>query len=231
MQSFAPANPDFVQVTKRFLMAMPISQHFGFEITDVARVYMERQELRIEKLGRGTAWLDTGTFDALLQASDFISAVERRQGLKIACPEEVALSMGFMGESSPLPPKLREIAILRVGHLSNAAYEVFQHEALARHVGLSEAEIDAVRKGGAAAAVLGEAGAAVLAYTEDLVKNVRASDATLSAVRAHLNDTQLVDLTLVTGMYMMVSRFLETTGVEIDDAPIDWKAVTPAKKS
>jgi 4-carboxymuconolactone decarboxylase len=142
-----------------------------------------------------------------------------------------ALSMGFMGASSPLPPKLREIAILRVGHLSNAAYEVFQHEALARHVGLSEAEIDAVRKGGAAAAVLGEAGAAVLAYTEDLVKNVRASDATLSAVRAHLNDTQLVDLTLVTGMYMMVSRFLETTGVEIDGAPIDWKTVTPAKKS
>ena len=70
--------------------------------------------------------------------------------------------------------------------------------------GLSEAQIDAVRRGGAAAAVLGEAGAAVLAYTEDLVKNVRASDATLSAVRAHLNDTQLVDLTLVIGMYMMV---------------------------
>ena len=88
-----------------------------------------------------------------------------------------ALSMGFMGGSSPLPPKLREIAILRVGHLSNAAYEVFQHEALARHVGLSEAQIDAVRKGGAAASVLGEAGAAVLAYVEDLVKNVRASDA------------------------------------------------------
>jgi glucose-1-phosphate thymidylyltransferase len=66
------------------------------EITDVARVYMERKELRIEKLGRGTAWLDTGTFDALLQASDFISAVERRQGLKIACPEEVALTMGFI---------------------------------------------------------------------------------------------------------------------------------------
>ena len=97
--------------------------------------------------------------------------------------------------------------------------------------GLSEAEIDAVRKGGAAATVLGEAGAAVLAYAEDLVKNVRASDATLAAVRAHLNDTQLVDLTLVTGMYMMVSRFLETTGVEIDDAPIDWKEITPAKKS
>ncbi len=56
------------------------------EITDVARVYMERKQLRIEKLGRGTAWLDTGTFDALLQASDFISAVERRQGLKNRLP-------------------------------------------------------------------------------------------------------------------------------------------------
>src|SRR5579859_3713364 len=142
-----------------------------------------------------------------------------------------AFSMAFMCGGSPLSPKLREIAILRVGHMSNSAYEVFQHEALARHVGLTEPEIDAVRKGGAAASVLGEAGAAVLAYVEDLVNNVRASDATLAAVRMHLNDTQLIDLTLVTGMYMMVSRFLETTGVEIDAAPIDWKQVTPAKKS
>src|ERR1700734_1002203 len=94
-----------------------------------------------------------------------------------------ALSMGFMGGGSPLPPQLRAIAILRVGHLSNAAYEVFQHEALARHVGLSEAQIDAVHTGGAAAAVLGEAGAAVLAYTEDLVKNVRPRDAPLSPGR------------------------------------------------
>ena len=72
------------------------------EITDVARVYMERQELRIEKLGRGTAWLDTGTFDDLLRASDFISAVEQRQGLKIACPEEVAHSMGFIDDDQVL---------------------------------------------------------------------------------------------------------------------------------
>ncbi len=141
-----------------------------------------------------------------------------------------ALSMGFMGADSPLPPRLREIAILRVGYLSNAAYEVFQHEALARHVGLTDAEIAAIKAGGAEAAKLGDAGAAVLAYAEDLVKNVRASDATLAAVRKHLDDTQLVDLTLVTGMYMMVSRFLETTGVEIDSAPIDWKEVTPGKK-
>jgi alkylhydroperoxidase family enzyme len=140
-----------------------------------------------------------------------------------------ALSMGFMGGGSPLPPKLREIAILRVGYLSNAAYEVFQHEALARHVGLTEEQIAAIKTGGAAASALGEAGAAVLDYADDLVKNVRASDETLAAVRRHLNDTALVDLTLVTGMYMMVSRFLETTGIAIDEQPIDWKAVTPAE--
>ena len=140
-----------------------------------------------------------------------------------------AISRGFMNADSPLPAKLREIAILRVGYLSNAAYEVFQHEALARHVGLSDAQIAAIKAGGAAAAALGEAGAAVLAFTDDLVKNVRAGDETLAAVRSHLDDTQLVDLILVTGMYMMVSRFLETTGVEIDGASFEWKNITPAE--
>jgi 4-carboxymuconolactone decarboxylase len=129
---------------------------------------------------------------------------------------------------SPLPAKLREIAILRVGYLSHSKYEVFQHEALARHVGLTDEQIEAVRAGGSAAKMLEEAEAAVLAYVDDLVKNVRPSDETLNAVRKHLSDTELVDLTLVIGSYMMVCRFLEMTGIEIDPAPIDWKEMTPS---
>ena len=66
------------------------------EITDVNRVYLERHALSVEVFGRGVAWLDTGTHDALLQASNFVETLEKRQGLKIACPEEIAYRLGYI---------------------------------------------------------------------------------------------------------------------------------------
>jgi glucose-1-phosphate thymidylyltransferase len=67
------------------------------EITDVNRWYLERGQLRTELLGRGTAWLDTGTHDSLMEASMFIHTIEKRQGLKVACPEEIVYRLGYIG--------------------------------------------------------------------------------------------------------------------------------------
>jgi glucose-1-phosphate thymidylyltransferase len=66
------------------------------EITDVNMVYLQRQALNVQRLGRGTAWLDTGTHEALLQAATFIEAIEQRQGLKVACIEEIAYRMHYI---------------------------------------------------------------------------------------------------------------------------------------
>ncbi len=86
------------------------------EITDVNRWYLERNELQVEILGRGMAWLDTGTHDALLEASLFIHTIEQRQGLKVACPEEIAFRQGYIDAA-----QLRVLAD-RVGKSSYGKY-------------------------------------------------------------------------------------------------------------
>lgn len=72
------------------------SQRGELEITDVNRTYLRRKKLNVELMGRGMAWLDTGTHDSLLEAGLFISTIERRQGLKVACPEEIAFRKGYI---------------------------------------------------------------------------------------------------------------------------------------
>lgn len=80
------------------------------EITDLNRLYLERGELRVELLGRGTTWLDTGTPDSLADATQFVQVIQQRQGLKIACPEEIALSQGRIDRA-----KLNESAVKYAG--------------------------------------------------------------------------------------------------------------------
>lgn len=78
---------------------LEMSPRGEYEITDINKKYLQEQQLRVSIMGRGTAWLDTGTFTSLIQAGQFVQAIEERQGLKIGCIEEIAYNMGFIDKA------------------------------------------------------------------------------------------------------------------------------------
>ena len=96
------------------------------EITDVNRAYLEQGRLTVERLGRGYAWLDTGTPESLMDAAEFIRALEVRQGLKVACPEEIAWRMGFID---------REVLARAASRFGRSAYGAYLRRLLAEEPG------------------------------------------------------------------------------------------------
>ena len=111
---------DVVEIAK----SIKPSDRGELEITDVNRVYLERGDLVVNRMGRGMAWLDTGTYDALLEASHFIQTLEKRQGLKVACPEEISWQMGWIDEAQVL--KLAEP--LKKGGYGTYLIAILEHD-------------------------------------------------------------------------------------------------------
>jgi alkylhydroperoxidase family enzyme len=123
---------------------------------------------------------------------------------------------GALLSSLELDARLRELAILHVGRLSGAEYEWAQHVPIALAVGATQEQVDAIERGDLDAESLAPADRAALRFTTEVVRDVRASDGALDAVREHLSPREVVELLLVIGQYMLVARVTETAGIEID---------------
>ncbi len=95
------------------------------EISDVNRAYLELGALHVERLGRGIAWLDTGTYEALLHAANFVQSIEERQGLMMACLEEIAYRMGYISADD-----LRRIAQPMTGSYGRYLLDLLEHDAV-----------------------------------------------------------------------------------------------------
>lgn len=140
-------------------------------------------------------------------------------------PHATTIAPGFlkMGgailRESALDPQLREIAILRVGFLSGASYETHQHKRVGRNVGLSDEKIAALEHD-PASAVFSPIERLIVRYTDEVVTNVKASDALFNELLAQLDNRRMAELTLTIGFYMAVSRFLENFEVDIETEPL-----------
>ena len=124
---------------------------------------------------------------------------------------------GALLSSLELDARVRELVILHVGRLSGAEYEWVQHVPIALAVGASEEDVAAIERGDLDAECLGAEARAALRFTGEVVRDVRASDEALAALREHLSPREVVELLLVIGQYMLVARVAETTGIEMDE--------------
>lgn len=162
---------------------------------------------------------------------DLTNATEELQALIAAAPplnifrmlpHAAPLMRGFLQLGSAvltkaaLDARLRELAILRVAERSQVRYEWQQHVPIALSVGATNEELAALERGDVDVPCFGERERALLAFTDELVAGARASDSALAAMRAHFSDSEVCEAILSIGFYMMVARFLETTGVELE---------------
>jgi alkylhydroperoxidase family enzyme len=129
------------------------------------------------------------------------------------------LDLGFALIDANVDTKRRELIILRVGALSDSAYERMQHLPPARKAGWSDQDITAIETG--QADQLNPADSALLRFVDECVRNVRVSDRTFDEIRKFLTEEEIAEATLLVGYYMMTARFLETLKVDLDDAPCE----------